>query len=480
MANQNQKRVSESKTARWIALVIVSFTMMWGYFLTDALSPLMTMLEENMHWTSAEFGTFNWAYCWFNVFLFMLVFGGIILDKMGVRFTGVLSCILMLVGAIIKYYAVQYISPEAEAGTVFGLRTQVFVACLGYAIFAVGTENCGITVSKVIAKWFTGHELALAMGVQVAVARLGTAAALVFCPMIVKHFSMSAPLLFSAILLCIGFLAYLVFCKMDRQFDSEVAQQIQDEENSCNVGGTNIHNRLQHSVRAQDEDDTFKVSDLKLIITNRGFWLIALLCLMFYSAVFPFMKYAASLMENKYGVETTLAGLIPSLIPFGNLIMTPLFGGIYDKKGKGATIMIIGSLLLILVHVLFALPVLNYWWFAALVMIILGVAFSLVPSAMWPSVPKIIPQKLLGSAYALIFWVQNIGLGFVPLLIGIILDKYCIDGTRLVNGAEVTQYNYTLPMCIFAVFGIIALLLAIRLKAVDKEKGFGLEKPNIK
>jgi MFS family permease len=243
---------------------------------------------------------------------------------------------------------------------------------------------------------------------------------------------------------------------MDKQFDAEVAQ-------------------------AQTEpDDVFKVKDLKLIITNRGFWLIALLCLMFYSAVFPFMKYAASLMENKYGVSTTLAGLIPSLIPFGNLIMTPLFGGIYDKKGKGATIMIIGSLLLILVHVLFALPLLNYWWFAAFIMIILGIAFSLVPSAMWPSVPKIIPQKLVGSAYALIFWVQNIGLGFVPLLIGGILNKYCKDGVRIVNGAEVTQYNYTIPMIIFALFGIVALLLAMRLKAVDKKEGYGLEEPNIK
>ena len=456
MSQTVTKKISESKGARWAALIIVSFTMMWGYFLTDALSPLMTMLEEQMGWTSLEFGQFNWAYCWFNVFLFMLIFGGIILDKMGVRFTGIVTCILMFAGALIKYYAVTQISSGPEAGTVFGMRTQVFVACLGYAIFAVGTENCGITVSKVITKWFAGKELALAMGVQVAVARLGTAAALVFCPMIAKHFSVSAPLLLSAILLCIGFLAYLVFCGMDKKFDAEVAQA------------------------QTDPDDVFKVKDLKLIITNRGFWLIALLCLMFYSAVFPFMKYAASLMENKYGVSTTLAGLIPSLIPFGNLIMTPLFGGIYDKKGKGATIMIIGSLLLILVHVLFALPLLNYWWFAAFIMIILGIAFSLVPSAMWPSVPKIIPQKLVGSAYALIFWVQNIGLGFVPLLIGGILDKYCKVGTRLVEGAEVTQYNYTLPMIIFALFGIVALLLALRLKAVDKKEGYGLEEPNIK
>lgn len=450
-----KKRISESKGARWAALIIVSFTMMWGYFLTDALSPLMTMLEEQMNWSSSEFGLFNSAYSWFNVYLFLLVFGGIILDKMGVRFTGIVTCILMLSGALIKYYAVEFISP-VDGGTILGMRSQVFVACLGYAIFAVGTENCGITVSKVITKWFQGKELALAMGVQVAVARLGTAAALVFCPIIAKKFSMSAPLLFSAILLCIGLIAYIVFCVLDKKYDAEVGYQ------------------------DSESDDNFKVSDLKFIITNRGFWLIALLCLMFYSAVFPFMKYATSLMENKYNVSSSLAGIIPSLIPFGNLIMTPFFGGIYDRKGKGATIMIIGSVLLILVHVLFAMPLLNYWWFAAFIMIILGVAFSLVPSAMWPSVPKIIPQKLLGSAYALIFWVQNIGLGLVPLFIGKVLDNYCKAGTRIVDGSEVIQYNYTLPMCIFALFGVVALLLAIRLKAVDKKEGYGLEEPNIK
>jgi nitrate/nitrite transporter NarK len=451
-----KKKLSESTSARWIALLIVSFTMMWGYFLTDAISPLMTMLEEQMQWTSSEFGIFNWSYCWFNVFLFMLIFGGIILDKLGVRFTGTMSCILMIIGAFIKYYAVEHISPGTEAGTILGLRTQVFTASLGYAIFAVGTETCGITVSKVITKWFTGRALALAMGIQVAVARLGTALALILSPVIVKHFSMSAPLLFSAVLLCIGLLAYLVFCVMDRRFD--------EEKNSI----------------SSEPEDVFKIRDLKFIITSKGFWLIALLCLMFYSAVFPFMKYATSLMENKYSVNGEWAGIIPSLIPFGNLIMTPLFGGIYDKKGKGATIMIIGSVLLILVHILFALPILNYWWFAAIVMIILGIAFSLVPSAMWPSVPKIIPQKLVGSAYALIFWVQNIGLGFVPLLIGRILDKYCIVGTRLVDGNEVNLYDYTLPMFIFAMFGVVALFLAIRLKAEDKKKNYGLESPNIR
>ena len=455
MTEQIKQTLRDSKVARWTALVIVSFTMMWGYFLTDAMSPLMTMLEVEMNWSSSDFGFFNWAYCWFNVFLLMLLFGGIILDKLGVRFTGLMTCALMVIGAFVKYYAVEFISPASDAGYILGIRTQVFVASLGYAIFAVGTENCGITVTKVIAKWFKGKEMALAMGAQVAVARLGTALAMIVSPLIVKNFSMSTPLLLALVLLGIGLLAYMAFCIMDSKLDKQITIE-------------------------QGEDETFHISDLKAIVSNRGFWLIALLCLMFYSAVFPFMKYAASLVENKYGMANEWAGWIPALVPRGNLIMTPLFGGIYDKYGKGASIMILGSALLIMVHVMFALPVLNYWWFAAFVAVVLGVAFSLVPSAMWPSVPKIIPEKLLGSAYALIFWVQNIGLGFVPLLIGWLLNKYCIVGERVVDGQTFIQYDYTLPMCVFALFGIIALMLAFALKKEDKRKGYGLEQPNIK
>ncbi|MBO5719772.1 MAG: MFS transporter [Bacteroidales bacterium] len=443
-----KQKLNDSAVARWSVLAIVSLTMMCGYFLTDAMSPLMTMLEEEMAWTSKEFGIFNWAYCWFNVFLFMLIFGGLILDKMGVRFTGTMACILMVIGCGLKYYAVEFISPLPEAGTILGIRTQVMVACLGYAIFAVGTETCGITVTKVIAKWFAGKEMALAMGSQVAVARLGTALAMIVSPVLVKHFSMSTPMFVSLILLCIGLLFYLVFCVMDRKLDAQT-----------------------QSEGIPADEDSFRISDLKLILTNKGFWLLALLCLMFYSAVFPFLKYATSLMENKYGMGA-LAGTLVALVPFGNLIMTPLFGGIYDKKGKGATIMIIGSVLLIMVHLLFAMPLLNHAWFAAIIMILLGVAFSLVPSAMWPSVPKIIPHKQLGSAYALIFWIQNIGLGFVPLLIGWFLDKYCIISQA---DAAVTRYNYTPAMLIFATFGILALILAIMLKREDKKKNYHLE-----
>ncbi len=460
-----QKTLRDSKAARWLALIIVSFTMMWGYFLTDAISPLMDMLgistkEGGMGWSTEDFGWFNNAYMWFNVILFMLIFGGIILDKLGVRFTGLLSCAFMVVGAGIKYYAVEYIEPGGASVIdidLFGLHLnkQVLVACLGYAAFAVGTENCGVTVSKVIVKWFTGYETALAMGVQVAVARVGTALALIVSPSLADNYKMSTPLLLAFILLVVGFLAYMVFCVMDSKLDKQQSEKEQ----------------------ASDEDQ-FKASDLKLILANKGFWLIALLCLCFYSAVFPFMKYATSLMINKYGVDSFWAGWIPTLIPLGNLLMTPIFGGVYERHGKGATIMIIGSMLLILVHLLFALPILNYWWFAAFVMIILGVAFSLVPSAMWPSMPKIIPIRLIGSAYAVTFWIQNLGLGVVPLIVGKVLNNYCVVDQVVRDGHLVNLYDYTIPMIIFAGFGIIALVLAWMLKKEDARKGYGLEKAN--
>ena len=456
-----KQTLRDSRAARWTALIIVSFTMMWGYFLTDAMSPLMDMLgisieQGGMGWSASDFGNFNWAYMWFNVFFFALLFGGIILDKIGVRLTGVVTCLFMVAGAGIKYYAIEYIQPGGEA-IFLGLNKQVLVACLGYAVFAVGTENCGITVTKVIARWFRGYETALAMGIQVAVARLGTALALAVSPILAKNFEVSTPLLMAWVLLVIGLLAYLVFCVMDSRLDKQEGAFVADDA----------------------DDETFKLGDLTIILKSKGFWLIALLCLCFYSAVFPFLKYATSLMINKYNVDPTLAGFLPSILPFGNLLMTPIFGGIYDKYGKGATIMVIGSVLLIIVHLLFAMPMLNYWWFAALIMVLLGVAFSLVPSAMWPSVPKIIPLRLLGSAYALIFWVQNIGLGSVPLLIGNVLSDYCIVGTVVRDGNEVIQYDYTLPMLIFAVFGVVALGLALWLKAEDSKKGYGLEKPNI-
>jgi MFS family permease len=243
--------------------------------------------------------------------------------------------------------------------------------------------------------------------------------------------------------------------------------------------------KLEASVSAADkaiqaeEEDSFKLSDIGLILKNKGWWYIAILCVLFYSAVFPFLKYASDLMVNKFGLNPETAGLIPSLLPLGTMVLTPFFGNLYDRKGKGATIMIIGALLIIFVHAMFSIPVLNKPWMAVVLIIILGVGFSLVPSAMWPSVPKIIPMKQLGTSYALIFWVQNWGLMGVPMLIGWVLDKYCITGERLIDGVPVPTYNYTLPMMIFTAFGLIALIFGFLLKAENKKKGYGLEMPNI-
>jgi len=445
MIEKLSKTLRDSKAARWMVLIVVAFTMFCGYFITDVMAPLMELLKDEFGWTATEYGIFNMAYGWLNVFLFMLIISGMILDKFGARITGVGACMLMILGCALKYYAVS----QAFEGTVFGLRTQVFYACIGFAIFALGIESAGITVTKVIARWFKGYEMALAMGIQVAVARLGTALAMSTTIPLAKHFSsLSMPILFGLVALCIGLIAFLVFCVMDRKLDASEA---------------NIE---------KEKEDPFRVKDIVSIVSSRGFWLIAILCVLFYSAVFPFLKYATSLMINKYNVAPELAGNIPAILPFGTILLTPLFGGIYDKKGRGATIMIIGATILILVHAAFALPILNHWWFAAFLMIMLGIAFSLVPSAMWPSVPKIIPQNKLGTAYALIFWVQNIGLSLVPLLIGWVLDKHCIT--------EDGGYDYTLPMIVFTSLGVLALCVAFLLKKEDKRKGYGLEQPNIK
>lgn len=335
---------------------------------------------------------------------------------------------------------------------------QVALASLGFAIFGMGAEITGITASKVIVKWFAGKELALAMGLQVAMARIGTAVALaVSLPVARWMGDVSYPVLFGAILLCVGFASYMIYCVMDRKEDASAA-----------------------AVRMENgevEEEGFKLSDLKLIFCSKSFWLINLLCLMFYAGVFPFLKFATKLMIYKYDVPESFAGLIPALLPFGTILLTPVFGSLYDRIGRGATLMIIGSVMLTVVHVLFALPVMNYWWFAVIVMIVLGIAFSLVPSAMWPSVPKIIPMKQLGSAYATIFYIQNIGLTMVPWLIGWVIEHFA---TLRNEAGVIVGYDYTAPMVIFAVFGLCAILISTLLRVEDSKKHYGLEEANMK
>ncbi len=464
MTEKIHKILSESKAARWTALTIVSFTMFAGYFFADVMSPLEGMLDKQLHWNSADYGWFTGSYGWFNVFFLFLLFGGIILDKMGVRFTGITSAFVMVLGASIKYWAIStHVLDGINWHVIFWTYpAQVWIASLGFAIFGVGIEVAGITVSKVTVKWFRGREMATAMGIQVAIARLGTAFALSTAFPIAKAFGhVSFPILGGLIMLCIGLMAYFVYIFQDKKLD--VSQAAYDKHNNV-----------------VDEEEAFKMSDIWKIITNKGWWYIAILCALFYSGVFPFLKYATNLMVLKYGVDENWAGSIPGLLPFGTILLTPFFGNLYDRKGKGATIMIIGSIIIILVHFLFSLSFLNHFSIAIALMLLLGIGFSLVPSAMWPSVPKIIPEKQLGTAYALIFLLQNAwALMCAPALIGWVLNRFCIVGKVMIGKDEMTQYNYTLPMLIFTSFGVLALIFAFLLKIEDKKKGYGLEKPNI-
>ncbi len=472
MTEALQRKLSDSPAARWTVLALVSFTMLTGYVITDVMAPLKTMFEQQLGWDSNDYGIFTSGYGLFNIFLLMLIFGGMILDKKGARFTGILSVGIMIIGTLLKYWAISADFGNAVSTLnlfgwhVFSMKTQVLYATLGFAIFGVGVEMIGITANKVVVKWFTGRSLALALGLNVAAGRIGTAIAMSGAYPYAKLMGgdPASPLLLCLCLLVIGLLAFLVFNVMDRNLD----RQIQTEEHADQAAG--------HPHEPKEE---FKASDIFVIARIRAFWYITILCVLFYSAVFPFLKYASELMIQKFHVSTNYAGLIPSLLPFGNILLTPLFGSIYDRKGRGATIMIIGAALLVFVHLLFSIPMLTASWVAIVLILLLGAAFSLVPSAMWPSVPKIIPYNMLGTAYSMIFWIQNWGLSGVPLLIGWVLDRYCITGQIMIDGIPSTQFDYTLPMIIFTLFGVFSILFALLLKREDKKKGYGLERPNI-
>ncbi len=404
MTEQIRKSLRESTAARWTALVLASLSIFGAYYFNYALSAIKPLLESALGWNSGDFGTYTSAYAWFNVFLFMLVISGFVLDKLGIRKTGLGATVVMFLGTAINYWAISHHFPQdavVHLPLLGDMKTQVLWSSLGFAIFGVGTEATGITISKAVVRWFKGKEMALAMGMQMAIARLGSALALAISIPLAKKFTVTAPIVFALIVMLIGVLSFISFSLMDIKLDK--SEEMPEEE--------------------VPEEEKFKISDIGFIVTNRGFWLIAILCVLFYSAVFPFMFYANDLMINKYHVAPNLAGTITSLLPFGTILLTPLFGGIYDKFGKGATIMIIGAVILVFVHSVLAIPSLKSWWIAAAMVIILGIGFSLVPSAMWPSVPKIIPEKQLGTAYAVIFWIQNIGLLFVPLILGVVLNS---------------------------------------------------------
>lgn len=468
MTEKKLRNLRDSKSARWFVLILVSFTMMCMYYLTDAMAPLQEKLQGNLQWSASDYGIFTSGYGWFNVFLLMLIFSGMILDKLGTRFTGILAISIMLIGAFIKYWAIsghidlgtyelsigswQIISPTTKSAVIAGL---------GFGIFGVGCEMFGISANKAVVRWFKGKEMALAIGLNTSTGRIGTALAM-FTPLPLYNLTkdVSTPVIVAMLLLCLGLIVFVFFIFMDKQLDKE------------------------ESAAGVESEEEFKFSDVAEIAKNRAFWYIAILCVLFYSAVFPFIKFATNMIVQKFDVTDTFAGYIPALLPFSALLLTPLFGGISDKKGKAASIMVLGSVLLVIVHLLFSIPSLNSFPVAIGLVVLLGIAFSLVPSAMWPSVAKIIPHNKLGTAYAMIFWVQNWGLMGVPLLIGVVLDKYCITGTvtKMVDGnvQVFSQYNYSIPMLIFACFGFIGILFAFLLKKEDKKMGYGLELPNVK
>ena len=457
MAEAIRQRLNDSPFARWTVLFIVATAMMMGYFVNDVMSPLETLLEASpaeggLGWTPGDYGFFSGASGLINVFLLMLFFSGLILDKMGIRFTGVLSCSLMLLGTLIKYYAVTAGFPPSAVVNFsiftihFSLPTSVAVASLGFAVFGVGYEMTGITVSKAMVRWFTGHELALAMGLQLAMARLGTAAALSISAPIARHFTLSSPLLLSLSFLIIGLLAFLVFCVMDRRLDSTLRTP-----------------NTQNSPISSD-DDEFRLSDITITLRNPGFWLITLFCVLFYSAVSPFLKFSTKLMVMKYGVDPDLAGFFSSIAPFGTILMTPLFGLIYDRYGKGVTLVITGALMLTAVHFGFSMPM-HSSTIAIALMVVLSIGYSLAPAALWPCVPKIIPLKCLGTAYSMIFFIQNFGRAIIPMFVG---------------KANETDPTYETSMLIFGFTALGAALTALAMWYVDRRQGYGLQLPNIR
>ena len=447
--------MNDSAIARWTVLVLIALMMFFGYMFVDVMSPLKTMIEATRGWNSSVFGTYAASEYFLNVFCFFLIFAGIILDKMGVRFTGLLSASLMVGGAVIKYIG---ISDAFQTSALCGwldswwvaLPGSAKMACLGFMIFGCGCEMAGTTVSKAIAKWFKGKEMALAMGLEMAIARLGVFAVMWISPMIAGKFngSVVAPVGFCTALLMVGLLFFLIFTFMDKKFDSQLME----------AGLLTAE---------KSPEDEFHISDLGKIFSSKMFWIVALLCVLYYSAIFPFQRYAPNYLEVTLNVDAETASRLFSCFPILAMALTPFLGAFLDFKGKGASMLMLGAIIMIVCHLSFAfiLPAFPSKVLALILIVTLGVSFSLVPAALWPSVPKIIDEKILGSAYCLIFWVQNIGLCLVPLLIGVVLE-----GTG----------GYTAPMIIFSSFGVLAFILTFLLKIEDKRKGYKLEEPNVK
>ncbi len=536
--------------ARWTALALLALAMFCSYIFMDILSPIKDLMQSQKGWDSLAFGTMQGSETFLNVFIFFLIFAGIILDKMGVRFTALLSGAVMVVGGLIIWYALtdafeqsslqvwftnnlNYIPGFDELGVspfYEGMPASAKFAAIGFMIFGCGVEMAGITVSRGIVKWFKGREMAMAMGSEMALARLGVGTVMIFSPLVANfggEISVSRSVAFGVVLLMIALIMFIVYFFMDRKLDAQTGE-------------------------AEEKDDPFRISDLGKILSSLGFWLVALLCVLYYSAIFPFQKYAVNMLQCnltlhpeavtdfwksdlctyiQYVIMLVVAAgsfgfafskkksvKVPALIvavvaliaycvmgymrqsaaaifavfPLLAVGITPVLGNFVDHKGKAASMLVFGSLLLIICHLTFAfiLPMfrgndLGGVAVAYITILVLGASFSLVPASLWPSVPKLVDAKIIGSAYALIFWIQNIGLWLFPLLIGKVLDNtnpeiaaQVANGTMTPEVASVS-YNYTWPLIMLACLGVAALLLGLYLKVVDRKKHLGLELPNI-
>ncbi|MDO9511465.1 MAG: MFS transporter [Bacteroidales bacterium] len=465
MKDKVQLLLSESKTARWVALGLISLTMFFSYFFVDVASPLQKMFETHYKWTPEVYGMLGGSEFFLNVFAFFLILSGIILDKMGIRFTLITSGLAMVFGGALKYYALTDAFQTTGLHEVLGsfivsIPATAKLAYIGFAIFGIGVEMAGITVSKTIVKWFKGREMALAMGIEMAIARLGVFAVFQLSPIFAERGGVSNSVLWGLAFLTMGLLTFFIYTFMDKRFDKE-------------TGTTS---------EASPEDE-FKLSDIKKIFMNPGFLAIAGLCVLFYSAIFPFQKFATDMLASKLDVDLKTASAFVSYFPIGAMVLTPFIGYYLDLKGKGATMMIYGAVLLTVSHLIFALVPAEMFnkAFAIATIVILGVAFSLVPASMWPSIPKIVEERYLGSAFGSIFWIQNIGLLAVPVLIGWALSASNPGvSEQIAAGVVGAKYDYTVPELIFASFGGLAFILAFVLKAVDRKKGYGLELPNKK
>ncbi len=449
--------LKDAKSFRWVILIVVSIVMAANYYFYDALSPLQSLLREHLGFSNTAYGFLVSAYSIPNVFLLMAVIGGIILDKIGIRITGFVFIAFMVVGSFLTAYGASDYFNSGGMGYNFissilkSYSPSLKMMSLGFFLFGLGAETSIVVVSKVVVKWFKGKELAMALGINIAIARFGTALALFLSRSLSTDSFWNRPIWFAASLLAIAMLAFIIYMFFDIRYDRITKFQL-----------------------AHTPEDEFKLRDVVKLVKIPSFIYITLLCVTFYSAVFPFLKYATDMLENKFGLPGELSGKITSILPFGTIIFTPLFGWFADIKGKSASLMILGSLLLIFVHLTFTFTNLNPY----IPMFVLGVAFSLVPAAMWPSVAKIVETSKIGSAYGLMFSIQNIGLWLFPILIGLVLDSTNPGITREMVTEGTAVYNYTYPILLLAVLGFLGLVFAFLLRKEDKVSGYGLELPN--